>query len=400
MKISIIRGQNQIGGSIIEVSTDSTRIILDIGINLIEDSPIDVPQIDGLFCGAKNVDAVFISHYHADHMGLVNHLLPEIPVYMGAKAYRVLSASADYRGTHLGFYPEYLIDKKTVVIDDMCITPYKCDHSAFDSYMFLIKCGEKTVLYTGDFRANGRHDFMDLLQSLPEVDAVIIEGTMLSRDDTTKNIEEEFLEKIATSYLRRHNGPAFIMMSAQNIDRIKTAYEVAKITNRLFLEDIYTADITVASDYDLPVPDKKNGIRVFSTGGDKQYAKLQKYKEAKIGKYEIAKKPFLMCIRQSMKNYLEKLSDMIPFDDGVLFYAMWKGYMEQPEMETFLHFMRQKGIKIHILHTSGHADPQTIDALIKDVTPKIIIPVHTENAQWFERYKNISYVCYDKEIII
>ena len=34
MEINIIRGQNQIGGSIIEISSESTKIILDIGSNL------------------------------------------------------------------------------------------------------------------------------------------------------------------------------------------------------------------------------------------------------------------------------------------------------------------------------------------------------------------------------
>ena len=77
-------------------------------------------------------------------------------------------------------------------------------------------------------------------------------------------------------------------------------------------------------------------------------------------------------------------------EDGVLFYGMWKGYMEQPQLKDFIEFMKNKGVKLHILHTSGHADSMTIDKLIKKVKPKFILPVHTENAEWFNRYnKNI-----------
>ena len=65
MQICIHRGQNQIGGSIIEIKTDSTKIFLDVGIELDEREHIVVPQIEGLFYGEKNCDAVFISHYHA-----------------------------------------------------------------------------------------------------------------------------------------------------------------------------------------------------------------------------------------------------------------------------------------------------------------------------------------------
>ncbi len=71
MEINIIREQNQIGGSIIEISSKSTKIILDIGSNL-EDKEIVVPEIDGLFKGEAKYDGVLISHYHSDHVRLSN----------------------------------------------------------------------------------------------------------------------------------------------------------------------------------------------------------------------------------------------------------------------------------------------------------------------------------------
>ena len=69
MEINIIRGQNQIGGSIIEVSSKNTKIILDVGSNL-DDKEIVVPEIEGLFKGEAKYDGVLISHYHSDHEGL------------------------------------------------------------------------------------------------------------------------------------------------------------------------------------------------------------------------------------------------------------------------------------------------------------------------------------------
>ena len=148
------------------------------------------------------------------------------------------------------------------------------------------------------------------------------------------------------------------------------------------MQDIYTAKIAKSCDV---LSDK---ARVFMTGGDKQYEQLQEFSSVKIGKYEIAKTPFLMCIRQSMKNYLSKLNELMSFEDGVLFYGMWKGYMEQREMQEFLDFMTSKGVKIHVLHTSGHADSYTIDRLVRDTKPQFIIPIHTENPKWFERYSD------------
>lgn len=391
MRINILRGQNQIGGSIIEISDDKTRLFFDIGINLDESDEVEVPEIDGLFCGAPNCDGVFISHYHSDHLGLTDKLLDGIPVFMGEKAYEIITAAADYREKQLSFKPHYIYDKDKIMLGKFTITPFLCDHSAFDSYMFLIEHVDKTILYTGDFRANGRLDFEALLSDLPKVDVLITEGTTLTRDGQ-ENIQEELLEDIAVNYIQDKKGPIFIMMSAQNIDRLVTAQNIADKTGRVFLQDIYTAQIAKSCDV---LSDK---ARVFMTGGDKQYQQLQQFNTVKIGKYEISKTPFLMCIRQSMKNYLAKLNDLVSFEGGVLFYGMWKGYMEQPEMKEFLEWMTSKGVKIHILHTSGHADSITIERIIEQTTPKTIIPVHTENSDWFNKFEVETNIVKDSKL--
>ena len=106
MEINIIRGQNQIGGSIIEISSKNAKIILDIGSNL-DDKKIIVPEIDGLFKGKAKYDGVLISHYHGDHIGLATKILPEIPIYMGEKSYEIHKVSNEYIGK------EYLKEPKT-----------------------------------------------------------------------------------------------------------------------------------------------------------------------------------------------------------------------------------------------------------------------------------------------
>lgn len=394
MKITVHRGQNQIGGSIIEISTESTRVVFDVGINLDETECVKIPAIEGLFQGDPLYDAVIISHYHSDHIGLLNYLLGGIPIYIGKQAFSVVQAASSYTNREIMYEPHLFEENESIAIGDLAIYPYRCDHSALDSYMFLITDGQKTILYTGDFRANGRMDYQELLNKLPAVDALIVEGTTLTRETYKNNIEEEELENVAMSKIRDYPGPVFFMTSAMNVERMVTAYNIAHRDHRLFLEDLYSAEILNAIGFNT---EKRNDIRVFMTGGDKQYQKLKKYKDIKISKYEIAKISFVMCIRQSMKNYLEKLNELVSFENGVLFYGMWKGYMEQTDMKEFLRFMEIKGVKIHILHTSGHADSFSIERLIKAVRPHYIIPVHTEKAKWFEKFES-SHTIYESTI--
>ena len=383
MVIKIHRGQNQIGGSIIEVSTESTRVVFDVGINLDETECVKIPAIEGLFQGKPLYDAVIISHYHSDHIGLLNYVLGGIPIYIGKQAFSVVQAASSYTNREIMYEPHLFEENENIAIGDLAIYPYRCDHSALDSYMFLITDGQKTILYTGDFRANGRMDYQELLNKLPAVDALIVEGTTLTRETYKNNIEEEELENIAMSKIIDYSGPVFFMTSAMNVERMVTAYNIAHRDHRLFLEDLYSAEILNAVGFNT---EERNDIRVFMTGGDMQYEMLQKYPSSKIGKKEISKTRFLMCIRPSMKNYISKLNELMSFENGILFYSMWRGYQEKDDIKNFLDYMTSLGVRIHVLHTSGHADVDTIDRLIKKVSPGMIIPVHTENPGWYEKY--------------
>ena len=87
MQIIVHRGTHQIGGCATEIRTDNTRILIDFGAALPDgrgNTPDDALEIDGLNIGKPNFDGVFLTHYHADHLGLISQIPAEIPVYMGA----------------------------------------------------------------------------------------------------------------------------------------------------------------------------------------------------------------------------------------------------------------------------------------------------------------------------
>ena len=397
MEINIIRGQNQIGGSIIEISSKSTKIILDIGSNL-EDKEIVVPEIDGLFKGKAKYDGVLISHYHSDHVGLATRILPEIQIYMGEKSYEIYKVSNEYMGKEYLKEPKIFKAEEEFFIGDIKITPYLCDHSAFDSHMFLLECEGKKILYTGDFRSNGRKSFEPLLRKLPKVDLLITEGTNLSNNKIGKiNLTEKGLEKKGIEILEGNDRPVFVLMAATNIDRIVTFYKIANATKRLFLLDTYAGLITDTVGGNIPNPRTFSNVRMFLTNQNK-YKILENYPKNKIGRKGIVNSNFMMCIRSSMKQYLEKYPEGFSFEGCTLFYSMWEGYKKEKNTKEFLEFMEEKGVKIISLHTSGHADEKDFDKLIKKVEPKIIIPVHTENSEWFKRYEKCEVIC-DKNII-
>ena len=103
MKIKIHRGTHQIGGTAIEISTVSTRIMLDFGNELNLDKkyiPIKL-DIDGVTKGIPNCDGILISHYHIDHLGQLTSTLPKIPLYVGELSKEIALIGADYQDREL-----------------------------------------------------------------------------------------------------------------------------------------------------------------------------------------------------------------------------------------------------------------------------------------------------------
>jgi len=393
MNVNIIRGQNQIGGNIIEVSTSSTKILLDVGLELDDEKNKELPNIDGLF-DRKGYDAVFISHYHSDHVGLAYNICSDIPLYIGEMAYRVLSASNTYLNRDNLSPAGFLHSNEVIKIGDISVTPYLCDHSAFDSYMILVEADGEKVLYTGDFRSNGRKSYERLLKQLPTVDKLICEGTTLSRVGK-KPITEQELEEKSVKLFCENNGPVFVLQSSMNIDRTVTMYRASKRSNRLFLQDLYMGEITNAIGGSIPNPMNFNDVKVFVTRPYAEehfrYKLFNNYGNKKIGKSQIKNSHFTMCARTSMLTYLQSLSKQMSFENGLLIYSFWSGYKQQGEMKTFLKECENMGLKIVTLHTTGHADKQAILDLINSVKSKEIIPVHTENSEWFSEIRvNIS----------
>lgn len=393
MKVIVHRGNNQIGGSIIEVSSGTTKILLDAGLELEAEEDAPLPNVEGLF-DYPSYDSVFFSHNHPDHIGLAQAIHSDIPLYVGEKALSVMQTISTYLGKPLGFKSKTYQNEVPITVGDMKITPYLIDHSAFDAYMLLVEVENETLLYSGDFRSTGRKSFEAALNRLPtKVDTLICEGTNLGLK-RKPSVSEEALEQQAVELFRKHKGPVFVLQAASNIDRIVTMYRAAKRSDRIFIEDLFMAEIAGAAAPSIPNP-TFDDVRVFVDRyydeGHPRYESFNKYGPKKIGRAEIASNRFVLCIRPSMKGLLRSLSKKMDFDGGLMIYSMWNGYKAKPEVDAFLELSRDLGLNEVALHNSGHADIETIEALVAYVNPNQIIPVHTENANWwYEKYPTLT----------
>jgi len=330
--------------------------------------PPETINVNGLTEGSSDCDAVLFTHYHGDHIGMVARILPDIPLYMGSAAkelYLILQNRLPNGNPEVVEAIRPFAANKMFRIKDIEITPFSVDHSAYDAYMFLIKAGGKKILHTGDFRSHGFRGkaLIPMLKKyVGQIDVLITEGTMLSRDE--KTISEHTLQNKAGRLLKDYKY-VFVMCSSTNIDRIG-AFCKATPSGKYFLTDKYQYDII----------SKTREIAGRFTPLY-QFRKAMPYKAYLRDKHE--EKGFCMLVRSGkffqniMKYYKEN-----HIDETLIIYSMWKGYLEYSnnQYEKMLDGFEN----IEYLHTSGHATKQTITEVCITVKPRqAIIPIHSEN---------------------
>ena len=242
MYIKIHRGTAQIGGCITEISSSTTRILIDFG----EELPGSVSKREIDAAGIlKGVDALFFTHYHSDHAGMLDKVPATMPIYIGPAAKDIMLIL----NKHLaGTFPEKsgLIPAvegfctykpaQRITIGDISVTPFFTDHSAYDAYMLLVECGGKRVLHTGDFRTHGmkgKKVLPMLKKYVGRVDTLICEGTMLSRGSSYTPAEYDL--RLKMEELPQKN--VFLLCSSTNFDRIANFYHSRK--KRPFVCDEY-----------------------------------------------------------------------------------------------------------------------------------------------------------------
>jgi len=420
MQLIIHRGTQEIGGSCVELRADKSRLLIDLGMPLVNEKkePFDskalegkslgelkkqklLPEIKGLYKDEeKQIDAILISHSHLDHYGFLKYVHPDIPIYMSKGAERMVKISDIFTPNKVGSVNAQTIDKgKKVKIGDFVITPYLVDHSAVDARAFLIEEEGKRVFYSGDFRGHGRKSvlFEDMVNNPPEdIDCLLMEGSMLGRDEQLYENEDKVQAKIA-KILKKAENITFLFTSSQNIDRLVSAYKACLSADSIFVIDIYTAfildNLRKVSTH-IPQFDWKNiRVKFFSYHADilaetGYRALLYVYNRSKIDKFELNRKKnkILMLARDNsiFPNILKNIDNP---EGATIIYSMWEGYLT----DKFRQYCDKKGLTIEQVHTSGHATSEDLQCFAKALDPKTLIPIHTfEATQYPELFKNVK----------
>ncbi|HBL98840.1 TPA: RNase J family beta-CASP ribonuclease [Candidatus Dependentiae bacterium] len=465
MNIELLGGRNEIGGNKILLEHKGTRLFLDFGMSFKQSALFFseflkprkcaalsdffelglLPDIEGIYRedylkhmgrSAENrlVDAVFLTHAHADHAQYLHFLRTDIPIYC-TDATKIILQTLENTGSNdcsdlitacetFSFYrnkkdglsrvtrknDEHVVSRdykimqsnERVRIGCLEVEMVPVDHSLPGSCGFIIYSDEGNVVYTGDIRFHGSHgelsrNFVGKAKSVKPT-WLVVEGTRINQDDglSESGVEQEIKACIGKSA----KGLVFIEFPIRDLDRVNTIYKAAKDNNRSFVVNLKLAYLIKAlgdlcpfslNDVQILVPKKSWGLLdklgIEQKQVEQDYEVWERdfiFRANSITHEDLSKNPQKYVVTMSMWE-IGQLIDIKP-QGAIWIKSSCEPFCEEMELdeERKKNWLSHFKIQEYKAHASGHALGQEIREMIKEIDSQYVIPVHTEYPELFE----------------
>jgi ribonuclease J len=275
------------------------------------------------------------------------------------------------------------------------------DHSTPGAYGFIVHTSEGSLAYTGDFRMHGpRGDMtLDFVRRATEAkpEALLCEGTRVSDNDPRENMTEEGVREKATALISGTDRLAVVSFYPKDVDRMRSFRDVAKNTGRRFVVSAKVAHLLrlLQDDphIDAPDPLKDPNMLVYVRHmANPERVKYEKeYLDMMPSCDHVVDSEFVRDNQRGLIFHtdfmqLTELIDVKPEVRSLFIRSKSEPFEEDDVQEEVLqNWVDWFGFDFQNAHASGHASMEEVFGVIRDVAPRKVIPLHTENPHLFER---------------
>lgn len=275
---------------------------------------------------------------------------------------------------------------------------FPVDHSIYGATAYAVETSLGWVAYTGDLRRHGAsgqatHAFCAGACQLP-VQVLICEGTRAAEGSSTS--EAEVFEN-ALKLIRGRKGLVIADFGPRNVERLISFHKIAVETSRslvVLAKDVYLLEALSLASAGAPDPHTLHDLRIYrklrSQPGGWEKDIYQRYASQAVSASQIAASPgdYILCF--SFWDMTD-LIDIAP-SGGLYIYSSSEAHNEEQQLDmwrlqNWLDFFGLECAGLSpdgtALHASGHASGPELLALIREINPKVLIPIHTETPEYF-----------------
>jgi len=159
VRFTPLGGLGEIGGNIAILETETTAIIIDVGMSFPDESmhgvDILVPDFSYLHTIKDKIKGIVITHAHEDHIGAVPYLFKELkfPLYGTPLALAMIENKFNEHGLQKDTsYFNFISKREQYSIGDLKVEWMHITHSIIDACSLAIETPAGTLIHTGDFK--------------------------------------------------------------------------------------------------------------------------------------------------------------------------------------------------------------------------------------------------------
>ena len=386
VRITPLGGLGEIGANMTVFETNTSAIIVDVGMSFPEESMLGVdiliPDFDYVRKIKNKIKGIIITHAHEDHIGAMPYFFKEFqfPIYATPLPLGMISNKFEEHGLKAErSYFRPVQKRQLYQIGDFEVEFIHITHSIIDASALAITTKAGTIIHTGDFKID--HTPIDGYPTdLNRLAYYGDRGVMLLMSDST-NSHKEGITKSESSVGKTFDtifssckGRVIMSTFSSNIHRVYQAIERGVkygrkvcVIGRSMERNLFTAmelgyvnldkKIFVDADQVSKYPD--NEVLIVTTGSQGE----------------------TMSALYRMATDEHKYIKIKSTDQVIISAKAIPG--NESSVSTVLNYLLKSGAKVAYqdfseIHVSGHASIEEQKLMLRLIKPKFFLPVHGE----------------------
>lgn len=391
MKIKFLGGAQEVGRSAIFLDSGKSRIVMDYGVK-IQPEPGEFPL------RPEKVDAIIPTHAHLDHCGAVPMLVGmNAPVYLTPPTAELMGLllrdflKISYAKNYPHRFSKEDMQKslnsarhvkygKTFKVKDLECSLHDAGHIPGSSGV-LVKCGKKSVFYTGDIKLGSQRLVNGCSLPKEKIETLIIESTYSDRNHPdAKENEAAFLHEVDEAL----NMGEHVLIPSFAVGRSQEMLLALKnYANYLVLDGMAKEATEIALRNEKYLKQHEELKRVFRKC---RKAKTEKQRAAALKRPSVIVSTSGMLTGGPSAYYLRKIYGRK--DSRVIFVGFQvEGSPGKILLDTNMYNDGEREYhvrcKIARFDFSSHAGKEELFRIIKTISPKKVFCVHGDNCPQF-----------------
>ena len=387
-KISItpLGGLGEIGGNITVFETNTSAIIVDVGMSFPNESMLGVdiliPDFDYIRKIKDKIKAVIITHAHEDHIGAMPYFYKEFdyPIYATPLCLGMISNKFEEHGLKAKRALFRPVEKRKVYkIGDFDVEWIHITHSIIDASALAIKTEAGTIIHTGDFKIDhtpidGYPTDLGRLAEYGEKGVLLLmsDSTNSHREGITKS--EKTVGKTFDEIFSKSKGRVIMSTFSSNVHRIYQAIEHGLKHNRKICVIGRSMERNLFTAMELGYINLSKEIFIDAN-------EVGKYPDNEVLIVTTGSQGETMSALYRMATDEHKYIKIKPSDQIIISAKAIPG--NEASVSNILNYLLKSGAKVAYqdfseIHVSGHAAQEEQKLMLRLTKPKFFLPVHGE----------------------